>query len=105
MEYFLERKKFGLMFLASYFGISGDLVNHASYVAAWKKYLDARAVGRAMSQASKAFSWLIAQFEEKKIEAAKAAFFNIIDFKDDFVLEIYHQVVYIYKCREMICEY
>jgi antirestriction protein ArdC len=60
----------GSVFLASYFGISGDLVNHASYVALWKKYLDGRAVGRAMGQASKAFSWLIAQLEEKKIEAA-----------------------------------
>lgn len=60
----------GSVFLASYFGISGDLVNHASYVASWKKYLDARAVGRAMSQASKAFGWLISQLEEKKIEAA-----------------------------------
>ena len=60
----------GLVFLASYFGISGDLVNHASYVASWKQYLDARAVGRAMSQASKAFNWLIAHLEERKKEAA-----------------------------------
>lgn len=60
----------GSVFLTSYFGISGNLVNHASYVASWKKSLDAKAIRRAMSQASKAFSWLVAKIEEKNIEAA-----------------------------------
>jgi antirestriction protein ArdC len=60
----------GSVFLTSYFGISGDLVNHASYVASWKKYLDPKAVGRAMSQASKAFSWLVTQLEGQEVEAA-----------------------------------
>jgi antirestriction protein ArdC len=60
----------GSVFLASYFGISGDLVNHASYVASWKKYLDAKAIGRAMSQASKAFNWLIGHIEQQSAEAA-----------------------------------
>jgi antirestriction protein ArdC len=60
----------GSVFLTGYFGISGDLVNHASYVASWKKHLDARAVGRAMSQASKAFSWLVMQLEGQEVEAA-----------------------------------
>lgn len=55
----------GSVFLASHLGISGDLINHASYVASWKKNLDARAVGRAMTQASKAFTWLVSQLDEK----------------------------------------
>jgi len=60
----------GSVFLASYFGLSGDLVNHASYVASWKKYLDGKSVGRAMSQASKAFNWLITHLEAQEKEAA-----------------------------------
>lgn len=60
----------GSVFLAGYFGISGDLMNHASYVSSWKKYLDSKAVGRAMSHASKAFSWLIDQLEDNRVEAA-----------------------------------
>ena len=53
----------GSVFLASYFGIAGDLVNHASYVTSWKKHLDTKAVGRAIAQASKAFGWLVGQLE------------------------------------------
>lgn len=60
----------GSVFLASYFGIAGDLVNHASYVVSWKQYLDARAVGRAMSQASKAFGWLVSQLDGQDMGAA-----------------------------------
>lgn len=60
----------GSVFLAAHFGIVGDLLNHASYVTSWKQHLDAKAVGRAMSQASKAFGWLISQLETKQIEAA-----------------------------------
>lgn len=59
----------GSVFFASYFGISGDLYNHASYVASWKKYLDAKAVGRAMSQAFKAFEWLIGHVEGNEAAA------------------------------------
>jgi antirestriction protein ArdC len=51
----------GSVFLASYFGLMGDVVNHASYVASWKKYLDVKAVGRAVTQASQAFHWLISK--------------------------------------------
>lgn len=60
----------GSVFLAEYLGLAGDLTNHASYVASWKKHLDARAVGRAMSQASKAFEWVVVCIEHKELEAA-----------------------------------
>jgi antirestriction protein ArdC len=61
----------GSVFLAAYFGLSGNLINHASYVASWKKHLDAKAVGRAISQASKAFEWLASHLESqiKKVAA------------------------------------
>ena len=60
----------GSVFLAAHFGISGDLVNHASYVTSWKKHLNAKALGRAMTQASKAFEWLVSQLQGQKEEAA-----------------------------------
>lgn len=60
----------GSVFLAGYFGITGDLVHHASYVFSWKRYLDAKAVGRAMTQASKAFGWVVSQLEGQEIGAA-----------------------------------
>jgi len=60
----------GSVLLAAYFQISGDLINHASYVNTWKKYLDAKAIGRAISQASKAFIWLINHIDEQGKEAA-----------------------------------
>lgn len=63
----------GSVFLAAHFGIVGDLLNHASYVASWKKHLDAKAVGRAMSQASKAFGWIISQLGNQEIEIGAAA--------------------------------
>lgn len=59
----------GSVFLSSYFGIAGDLVNHASYVASWKKLLNGKAVGRAMSQASKAFGWLASHLEKKDLNS------------------------------------
>ena len=59
----------GSVFLAAHFGLSGNLINHASYVASWKKHLDAKAVGRAMSQASKAFEWLVSHLDGQ-VEAA-----------------------------------
>lgn len=60
----------GSVFLAAHFGIAGDLVNHASYVASWKKNLDAKAVGRAISQASKTFIWLVNRLEQETQTAA-----------------------------------
>lgn len=60
----------GSVLLAGYFGIAGDLLNHASYVTSWKKYLDSKAVGRAMTQASKAFGWLVGHFEGGREAAA-----------------------------------
>jgi len=53
----------GSVLLAGYFGIVGDLLSHASYVSSWKKLLDAKAVGRAIAQASKAFGWLVGHLE------------------------------------------
>lgn len=55
----------GSIFLTAHFGISGNLINHASYVASWKKLLNAKVVGRAISQASKAFQWLVSRIAEK----------------------------------------
>ncbi len=55
----------GSVLLASYFGLSGDLLNHASYVATWKQHLDEKAVARASSQAAKAFHWLIHDEQER----------------------------------------
>lgn len=49
----------GSVFLTAHLGLSGELVNHASYIASWKVHLEPKAIGRAMSQASKAFHWLI----------------------------------------------
>tara|TARA_R110000868_G_scaffold411465_1_gene704410 strand:- start:815 stop:1684 length:870 start_codon:yes stop_codon:yes gene_type:complete len=60
----------GSVFLASYFGVAGDLINHASYVSSWKKLLDEKAIGRAMSQASRAFAWLVNQLEDQAVVAA-----------------------------------
>jgi antirestriction protein ArdC len=48
----------GSVFLSQYFGITGDLTNHASYVASWKKHLDAKAIARSVTQAARAFHWL-----------------------------------------------
>lgn len=56
----------GSVFLASYFGLSGELINHASYVASWKKFLDQKRVMRAISQASKAFEFLVKVLESRE---------------------------------------
>lgn len=60
----------GAVFLSAHFGVRGDLVNHASYVADWKKHLDVQAISHAISQASKAFIWLIRHLEGEGIEEA-----------------------------------
>lgn len=55
----------GAVFLAGHFGLTGDVVNHASYISSWKKYLDSKAVTRAITQASQAFHWLISKVGEE----------------------------------------
>lgn len=45
----------GSVFLATHFGVVGELEKHASYVASWKSQLKPVAVARAISAASKAF--------------------------------------------------
>lgn len=49
----------GSIFLATYFGIDGDLLNHASYVAGWKTLLEPKDVMRAVTNAAKAFEHII----------------------------------------------
>lgn len=49
----------GSVFLATYFGIDGDLLNHASYVAGWKTLLEPKDVMRAVTNAVKAFEYII----------------------------------------------
>lgn len=49
----------GSVFLATYFGIDGDLLNHASYVAGWKTLLEPKDIMRAVNNAVKAFEYII----------------------------------------------
>lgn len=49
----------GSVFLATHFGIDGDLLNHASYIAGWKELLEPKDVMRAVTHAVKAFEYII----------------------------------------------
>lgn len=49
----------GSVFLATHFGIDGDLLNHASYIAGWKELLEPKDIMRAVTNAVKAFEYLI----------------------------------------------
>lgn len=54
----------GSVFLSGHLNIVGDLENHASYIADWKKLLTTKNVTSAISAAGKAFHWLI-DFNQK----------------------------------------
>lgn len=49
----------GSVFLATYFGIDGNLLNHASYIAGWKTLLGPKDVMHAVNNAVKAFEYII----------------------------------------------
>lgn len=49
----------GSVLLATHFGINGDLFNHASYVASWKKHLTPKEIMRAVNNAVKSFEYVI----------------------------------------------
>jgi antirestriction protein ArdC len=51
----------GSLFLTAYFNIDGELEQHASYVESWKTILSEREIVRAVTQATKAFAWLIGE--------------------------------------------
>jgi len=55
----------GAVFLSSFIGVTGDVINHASYIASWKKDLNMKAVTRAITQASQAFHWLISKLDKE----------------------------------------
>lgn len=46
----------GSVLLAAHFSINGDLFNHASYVASWKKYLTPKEIMRAVNMLLKLLS-------------------------------------------------
>ena len=49
----------GSVFLATHFGIDGDLLNHVSYIAGWKELLAPKDIMRAVTNAVKAFEYII----------------------------------------------
>ena len=53
----------GSLLLATYYGVRGELENHASYVQCWKQNLNEKQVLRAATQAGKIFEWIVSVSE------------------------------------------
>jgi len=51
----------GSVLLAAYYGLKGELENHASYVQSWKQDLSEKQVIGAVNKAAKAFEWIVNQ--------------------------------------------
>ena len=60
----------GSFFLCSFFGISSDIENHASYVNSWKQHLKPSDIMKATNNAAKAFHFLLDSAEQMNQDMA-----------------------------------
>ncbi|MCE3238262.1 MAG: hypothetical protein K0R24_1243 [Gammaproteobacteria bacterium] len=57
----------GSVFLATYYGIKGELEYHASYIASWKTLLNEKQIMNSIHKATKAFEWIIDHSKEELV--------------------------------------